>query len=264
VSRWSVERLRIGLAPERVDLARLRVGLRREPVRQHGAACAPRAGEPAWQPALDALDQSLAAFDLRGGSATAVLSNHWVRYAVLAWQPEVTAPAEVRQLARLRFEHTFGAAAAGWEIRICDGGYGRPYVACAVDAALIAELRARLQRHGVRLASLQPLLMAAFNEVRRQLAGSAALVIVEPGRVCLGLTDGERWLDISSRRVGDDPATAVEQELATMDAASVPTRIDVMLVGDGAAWSERTERPARLLGRPAGAGRRSLAMCGVA
>lgn len=264
MSRWSAERLRIGLAPDRVDLARLRFGLRREPARQHSVACTPKAGEAAWQAALGAMDEALAGFGARGGPVAVVLSNHWVRYLVLPWQHDVTSAAELRQLARLRFEHTFGTAVAHWEIRICDSGYGRPYVACAVDAALIAELRARLAKHGLRLASLQPLLMAAYNDVRRELRGSTALAIVEPGRVCLSLMNQERWLDVSSRRVGDDPAAVVEQELATMDTASMPPRIDVLLVGSGAAWTARADRPARLLGRPGGAGRRSLAMCGVA
>lgn len=262
MSPWSAERIRIGLAPDRVDLARLGFGPRRKAIRQHSVACAATAGEAPWQAALDALDAALAEFASRGGSVTVVLSNHWVRYAVLPWQPEVTSAAEVEQLARLHFDRSFGPAAAGWTIRNCDTGYGAAHVACAVDTALIAELRARLAAHGLRLASLQPLLMAGYNEVRRSLTGNTALAVVEPGRVCLGLLDQDRWIDIASRRAGADPALAIEQELATHGSAA-PPRLDVLLVGEDTPWAERAGLPTRLLGRPDPGSRRSLAMCGA-
>ena len=263
MSRWSAERLRIGLAPERVELARLRIGMSRKAARQSSVSCAPKPGEAPWQAALAALDGALAELGSRGGSAAVVLSNHWVRYAVLPWQPSVTGAAEVEQLARLHFERNFGAAAAGWTIRTCDRGYGAAHVACAVDTALIAGLQARLAAHGLRLGTLQPLLMAAYNDARREFSGNTALAIVEAGRVCLGLLQQDRWLAIASRRAGADLSEAIEQELATLDTDMVPPRLDVLLVGADTPWSAPASRAARLLGGPQARGR-SLAMCGAA
>jgi len=264
VSRWSAERVRIGLAPARVDLARLRWGLGREPSRQASVAVTPKSGEPPWQAALDAAEPALAQFASRGDAVAVVLSNHWVRYQVLPWQSAVTSAGEVEQLARLRFEQTFGAAAASWTIRACERGYGLAQVACAVDTALIDELRTRLTAHGLRLASLQPLLMAAYNDLRRELKGSAAFAIVEAGRLCLSLLSAERWTDIASRRTGHDAAEAIEQELATLGTQPGPPRIDVAVVGEDATWSAGGGRPVRLLGRPDAPGRRSLALWGTA
>ena len=263
MSRWSAERLRIGLAPERIDLARLRFGLSRNAARQSSASCTPKPGEAPWQAALAALDGALAEFGSRGGSAAVVLSNHWVRYAVLPWQPSVTSAAEVEQLARLHFERCFGAAAAGWTIRTCDRGYGAAHVACAVDSALITALQACLAAHGLRLATLQPLLMAAYNDARREFSGSTAFAVVEAGRVCLGLLQQDRWLAIASRRAGADLSEAIEQELATLDADAVPPRLDVLLVGADTPWSAPAARAVRVLGGPQARGR-SLAMCGAA
>jgi hypothetical protein len=257
VSRWWAEQLRIGLSPERVELARAAVWPRRT-WRQHSVPSA----APTWQVALQTLDAALPAWGARG-RATVVLSNHWVRYQVLPWRPELTRTSELQQLARLRFEHSFGAAVADWQIHVGDGGWGRATVACAVDAALIDQLRLCLARHGLRLASLQPLLMAAYNRVRHRLAPDAALAVVEPGRVCLALTHQAHWRDIASRRFGADPAQAVEQEMATMDATATPPCIDVLLVGQAAAWPAAADRPARLLTPRQGAGATSLAMCGT-
>ena len=263
MSRWSAERLRIGLAPEQVDLARLRFGLSRSAARQSSVSCTPKPGEAPWQAALAALDGALAELGSRGGSAAVVLSNHWVRYAVLPWQPSVTSAGEVEQLARLHFERNFGAAAASWTIRTCDRGYGAAHLACAVDTALIAALQACLATHGMRLGTLQPLLMAAYNDARREFSGNTAFAIVEAGRVCLGLLQQDRWLAIASRRAGADLGEAIEQELATLDTDAVPPRLDVLLIGADTPWSAPAARAARVLGGPQARGR-SLAMCGAA
>lgn len=263
MSRWSVERLRIGLAPERVDVVRL--GLFSGPKVSHprSLSCTPKPGEARWQAALATLDGALAALGSRAGSAAVVLSNHWVRYAVLPWQPSVTSVAEVDQLARLHFEQRFGAVAAGWTVRTCDRGYGAAHLACAVDAALISSLQTCLAAHGVRLGALQPLLMAAYNEARREFKGDTAFAIVEAGRLCLGLLRQGRWIAIASRRTGSDPGEVLEQELATLDTEAAPARLDVLLVGADTPWSAPPSRATRLLGGPQANGR-SLAMCGAA
>lgn len=249
MSRWSAERLRIALAPGRVDLTRVGLWPGRPAVHEAGATCTPRAGEPPWQAALDALDGLLGEFSARGEAVTVVLSNHWVRYLVLPWHAELTGADELAQFARVRFEQTYGAAAADWTIRSGDGGYGAPHVACAIDTALVTELQRRLTAHGLRLRSLQPLLMAACNGQRRALGGErSAFAVIEPGRICLSLLGQGRWLEVSNRRAGADLPEAVERELATLDADAVPPQLDVLLVGDGARWpAEPAGRPARLL-----------------
>ncbi len=261
MSRWWRDRLRIGLAPQRVELARLRWLRGAKAARETSVSCTPRTGEPPWLAALQALDALLAESGARGAAVTVVLSNHFVRYLVLPWQPKVLRAAEVDELARLRFAHRFGAAAQDWTIRCSDAGYGAAQLACAVDTALIADLHARLAARGLRLVSLQPLLMAAYNAVRSELATHSALAIVEAGRVCLGLRERSQWLDVTSRRAGADLAGAIEQELATREPEASPA-LDVLLVGEGAAWPEDVPR-ARLLGKSRTGVARSLAMCGA-
>jgi hypothetical protein len=265
VSRWSLDTVRIGLAPHQVDFARMGGALGRRPQRRLVAACTPRPAEPPWQAALEAVDAAIAEVASRGDAITVVLSNHWVRYLVLPWQPGVASTAELQQFARLRFQQVYGALAEPWTVRVAESGYGAAQVACAVDGALIAALLGGLAKHGLRLASLQPLLMAAYNGSRRKLGSDAALAIVEPAHVCLGLLRHGRWLDIASRRAAADAADAaeaIEQELATRDADGPPASLDVLLVGEATRWSPAAERPTRWLGATdAGI---ALALCGVA
>lgn len=263
MSRSWVERLRIGLAPERVELARLRLVGGAGPAKQVGIACQRRPEQAPWEAALEALDTALPEFSAGGESVTVVLSNHWMRYLVIPWQPAVTGSRELEELARLRFERTFGESATGWVIRCSEGGYGEANVACAVDASLFAALRERLSAHKLKLTSVQPLLMAAYNDRRRDLAASSAFAIVEPGRLCLSLMRDGSWSEIVSRRADNDPAEAIEQEIATLAAEAAPARIDVLLVGEGAVWSADSARPARFLGQSETAAC-SLALCGTA
>jgi len=264
VSRWWGEGLRVGLAPDRVELA-YRRGWGREP-EPIQVDCQRQAGQPLWQAAIAALDGALTELGgesgLSGGAAV-VLSNHLVRYQVMAWQSEINGARELEQLARLQFERVFGDATSSWTLRCSEGGWGQTSLACAVDTALLGALSDCMSKHGLRLASLQPLLMAAYNGFRRSLPRNAALAIVEPGRLCLGLLADGCWVEVVSRRAQADAAEAVEQELATLAPETVPERVDVLLVGAGASWPEAATRPTRLLA-PGVAGIGSLALGGVA
>lgn len=263
MSRWSAERLRIGLAPDRVEVARLGARFGRAPPRAQTVPCTSTDGQAPWQAALDALPAALAGLGTRGDAVAVVLSNHFVRYLLLPWQEDLSAPAEVEAWARMHFEQTYGAAAAQWTIRTCDGGYGQPQLACAVDTALVDQIGPCLAGQGMRLASLQPLLMAAYNDERRQLKGQTAFAIVEAGRLCLGLMGPLGWREIASRRAGADAAATLEQELATLDAQVEPAQLGVLLVGEGAPWPDQGVPGARLLGARGAQGRRTLALCGA-
>ena len=265
MSRLWAERLRIGLSPGRVDLARFSWGGRRL-LKESSVECERASDKPAWAPALQALDPALAGFASRRDSTAVVLSNTFVRYLVIPWQPDVSGARELAELAALRFRRTFGEHAADWTIRCNAGAYGEAIVACAVETALVTALRERLRAHKLRLTSLQPLLMAAYNDHRKALAPTNAFATIERGRVCLGVMHEGRWSHIVSRRAAADAAGAIGQELAAL--APDAAQLDVLLVGEGAEWTDEALRddaslPSRVLAR-SGPASRSLALCGAA
>ena len=58
---------------------------------------------------------------LRGRvDVTVVLSNHFVRYAVLPAQDGAATPEEELALARFQFAKIHGERAKGWEVRVCE------------------------------------------------------------------------------------------------------------------------------------------------
>jgi len=215
------ESVRAALGPGEVGLVRLGAGWpqvvegRVVPCAAPAAADPNKPDGPPWAPALAALRDGLAALDGRGGELTVVLSNHFVRYALLPWNEGLAGEAEELAYARHRFAQVYGEAAAqAWDIRVSPDG-GGPQLACAVDAGLIAGLDEAAAAAGRRLRSVQPYLMAAYNRWRRALAGPLTwFVLAEPGRLCLAALQGGRWHDLANLRADAGWAGALPGLLA--------------------------------------------------
>ena len=210
MSRLFPERLVIGLSPAEISVGEKRV------------ACDPAFGAEPWQGALAALKSLELPKKCR---VTVVLANHLVRYAVVPWSTALGTPAEEEAYVRHHFAKIHGERAKGWSLRASPGTGNEPRLASAVDASLISEIKEALQRQaGVRLVSIQPQLMSAFNRWRRAIpAGGAWLVLAEDERACVALHGGGGWravhngkgdwlalLDRERHRVeGDVPSTVL-------------------------------------------------------
>ena len=185
-------------------------------------SCDPAFGAEPWQGALAALK----ALELpKKCRVTLVLSNHFVRYAVVPWSSALGTPAEEEAYVRHHFARIHGERAKGWSLRASPGTGAEPRLASAIDKALLDELKTLFAgKPGVKLASIQPQLMAAFNRWRRAIpAGGAWLVLAEAERACVALHGGGGWravhngkgewlalLDRERHRVeGDVPSTVL-------------------------------------------------------
>jgi hypothetical protein len=135
--------------------------------------------------ALQELARKVAA--VRGRArVTVVLSNHYVRYAVVPGGG-ASNDAEELALARFHFAKIHGERAKGWEVRVSGG------LACAIDASLLQEIKA-LFKGKARLASVQPHLMHAYNRARGRIPREGAwLVQAERGRTCLARLAAKGW-----------------------------------------------------------------------
>ena len=211
------ERLLARLAP-----AEIAVGAKRYP-------CDPAFGTEPWHGALEALKGA----SFPRARVTVVLSNHFVRYALVPWSSALATPAEEEAYLRHHFAKIHGERAKGWLYRASVGRRGEPRVASAVDGELVAAIRALFPKGGkAKLASVQPALMHVFNGARAAVpqAGGAWLVIAEPDRACIALhADGAfravqnakgEWRALLEReRYRVDGETP---NLALIDGAAVP------------------------------------------
>lgn len=195
LSRLSCLRLIAHLAPARVTLAcaagRLRPRLLEAP---RTLACEPQAGEPVWSGAVQALARAVAARKERRMRVAVVLSNHFVRYAVVPRETALSGEEEELVHARFHFSRIHGEAAAGWDVRLAPAAGARPRLASAVDRALPEALREHFPADSrARLDSVRPWLVPAYNDLR----GKAAwILLVEPGRACVACAPEGNWLTV--------------------------------------------------------------------
>jgi hypothetical protein len=195
-------RIRVGLAPERIVLASYGGGRRPTLARAEAIFVEPRAEAARWQAAVDALPSALAQLDGGGCPVTVILSSQLVRYAVLPWNAALKSEDDWLAYARHRLQSVHGAAAGEWDFRICATAPHGPRLVSATDRALLEALDAAVATAGGTLESVQPYLMAAFNQAA-PLPGDSSfwLVIEEPGRLTLALVQDGTWRSVRSRRV---------------------------------------------------------------
>jgi hypothetical protein len=200
------DQLHIALGPDRVVMARLGRGWRPEVVGRQEFACeAPAPDQKPWAGALACLEAGLGKLGRGKADAVVVLSNHFVRYALVPWSDQISDRDEEQAFIRLNFSRTFGAEAQHWALRMSPNGYGDTQLASAIDQELLDGLERIVVAHGMRLTSLQPNFMTAFNRWRKRIPESAAwFVVVEPGRLCVSQLEQGCWRSVRAAKTGDD------------------------------------------------------------
>lgn len=200
---------RIVLRPDRVVLAKMkreftRHGLKRHVRAIHDLPCAPVTGEDLpWSGALRVLEAALPEFSDRKSNATVVLSNHFMRYALIPWSDALNDAKEEMAYAQHSFSEMYGRDSSTWDLRISSGRGRMSQMASAVDTRLIGSLRELLGRFGVKLKSIQPHLMLAYNACHTSLRDrSAWLALVEHGNLCLALLQNGQCSWVRTMRIG--------------------------------------------------------------
>ena len=170
--------------------------------------------EPTWQ----------------GAAARVVVTDHpWARYAVVPWPSGRLDAAGRLTHARYVLGDAHGEAVADWAVTLADTPPGRPYVACAIPAALRSALEDTLAPARLSLVSLQPQLIVAFQAWRRRLPEDDAwFVRVDDGSLsALHLSHGA-WDRVHLARLSADWSVELERLHALgrlTAAAGAPGRI---------------------------------------
>lgn len=205
---WRDE-LRVVMAPEKLVLVRLvwtltRRGLIPHVVLKTVADCLPADDDlNLWDAAIRTLDAELPKLSGRKMSSKVILSNHFLRYTLVPWSESLSDAAEEEAYARHCFKTQYGTDAGQWELRLSAERPYLPQLASAVDTHLLEALRGVFKRNGVVLKSLQPRLMAAYNNCRHILKDSSAwFALYEPGCLCLALLQHGRWASVRTMRAG--------------------------------------------------------------
>lgn len=179
-------RMQLTLATDGVHLQRLDWRGRASGTRTHLPLAAARPDTPLWQPWLDALKTWLASRAGQRFEFKVLLSDRFVRYQHLPWRAGISGRRERQAYAGHRFREVYGELAVHWQIALSDNAPGTASMACAMDRELLAALKGLGKQ--VRISSVQPMFVAAYNRARRQCKGGLFwFAHVEPGRVCMAL-----------------------------------------------------------------------------
>ena len=164
-------------------------------------------GFQAWTVALDTLDRLLAEHSVARAELTVVISGHFSRYCLVPWSEQISSPAELLGFAHLCFEDLYGAPTQPWSLVLSAEPAGYDRIATALPQDLLERLRALVRARGLRLRSVQPYLMVAFNHFDKSLeAGDFLFVVAEPVRSVLLLAREGRWTSVRSVGSSDSDA----------------------------------------------------------
>jgi hypothetical protein len=201
----------IYVAPHKLALTRLARGVRPKTV---GVAhwANERVDDTHWGAALGALHAMLAEPEWQRAVARIVISDHWVRYAMVPYAAALSGAAERLTQARHVLTEIYGEIVADWTVTLASARPGMAQVACAVPTALMDELRTALIGNRLPLKSLQPQLVCAYNHWRKQLPdGGAWFVSIEQGSLAAAHLGRGGWDRVHSVRIGADWAVELHR-----------------------------------------------------
>jgi hypothetical protein len=247
VSHLFRDRIVIGLAPESLALILIERGMHARVSGSRVLRYAPTLGVESWQSAVDALREVAAELKDVKADVTVVLSNHFVRYALVPPGEDLDAGDEELAYARYCFGKIHGARSKSWEVRMTGGASGTERLASAIDGDLLEAVQGCFPARGkLRLASVQPYLMSAFNQWRETMRKETAwFLLVEPQRFCLALLENGRWTAVRNSKADLDVpgqwAELLEREQHVVDCATPPARAYVHAPHAGATISPGLE-----------------------
>jgi hypothetical protein len=207
---WRDE-IAIYLAPRKIALARRERGLKpRLGAATEVAVTGGAIGD--IRPAFAKLAEVLAEPTWHDATARVVVADPWARYGIVNW-PAARLDAEGRLThARYVLADTFGEGLADWSVTLADTPPGRAYVACAMPGQLRATLEETLAGAQLKLVSLQPQLIVAFNAWRHRLPPDDAwFVSLDEGSLSAVHLSNGAWDRVHMARLSADWSLELER-----------------------------------------------------
>ena len=156
--------------------------------------------DASWEVALAALRGWL---EQDGGKKLPLavsLASRWCAMLMVPWSGALLDRTSAQRFLHSQFAAVYGDGARAWRLAADDAPYGKPRLACGIDAALLQGVQDAAAAHGRRCLSLEPIVGPAW----RSIAGGkpAAFALVEAGRLLLATTSGGRITALHSQSCG--------------------------------------------------------------
>jgi hypothetical protein len=164
-------RLHLGLTRTSLSLIHMPNGWQRKPVPLLEATLDDPVG------LAEPLAPALAEGRFTGLPLSVTLGDDCVRLFMVEPPKNAISLQDIQAAAAMRFHRLYGDDPGGWVID-CAASADRPFLACALPTALAGAIRAVARGHGLRLASVAPLFVVSWNQLRSRL-GRAWLGVVQ-------------------------------------------------------------------------------------
>jgi len=209
------DQLQVFFAPERVDLVRSLRGFKPQEIANITARCDRAPERPIWESPLHQLAKILD--NAEKTEMTVTISNHFIRYAVLPPQDEITTPDELFAYANFRMREIYAERVNDWIISVSAWNPSSGAICAAISRDLMTQLQELAARHKIKLKGIVPYLVSAFDQWHKLFDDKrTCFVLVESGRFCIALLADNIWHGIRNQRVlhhvEDELLAALDQE----------------------------------------------------
>lgn len=187
--------LHVGLFADRIVLVREGGGLGTRSQLQTSVPLDPGSSVDAM---LDVLQEQLKDARWHNAQAYVQLSGVLVSYTIVQASQQPLSAAEELALAQLKLRQMHGSVAGEREVRLANPLQGQDQIAAALESSFVKRLQELLAGAKLRLRSMQPLLMHAFNRMRHQMESvDYWFALAEPGLLTLARWQGG-WRSLSA------------------------------------------------------------------
>lgn len=151
----------------------------------------------------------------QASTATIVVANHLVRYALIPWNPEIKTADESQAYLHHCFISVYGDAVASWNKCQSPAAYGQKALASAMPRELLQTVHDVFSPMLIRFNSVQPYLMTVANQAiavikKQNLQSACWLAVIADGRVCLCLLIEGEWCWVKNVQQETDTVAQIE------------------------------------------------------
>jgi hypothetical protein len=159
-----------------------------------------------WQPAINQLDILINTMKVKPKSKLDItLASEFVRYLALPPQPLYMNTAEKIAYATAAYREIYGSVVDEWEVRLQDTPMHDTTIVAAIDKRLLEALNQVALKYQLKLITVKPYLMSAFNNFTKQIGRSSGyLVIVEFKRLLLINLQQGKCVNVRMFNLGSD------------------------------------------------------------
>ncbi|MCX7292301.1 hypothetical protein [Janthinobacterium sp.] len=158
-----------------------------------------------WEVALASLRGWLEQHNEKKLPLAVSLASRWCAMLMVPWSGALLDRASAQRFLHSQFAAVYGDGARAWRLAADDAPYGKPRLACGIDAALLQGVQDAAAAHGRRCLSIEPIVGPAWRSIATvKPAGSkpAAFALVEGGRLLLATSGGGRIAALHSQSCG--------------------------------------------------------------